>query len=90
MYRICGGMADRIVALWVALFYCSAVTILCVRASSPKVIYGFENASKNLIKNWGFEDDFDPNKGDWYPVNAKYKFVDEAHTGNRSIRVLNR
>lgn len=90
MYRICGGMADRSTPFWIALLCCSTLVTLCGAVSSPKVIYGYEDPSKNLIKNPSFEDDFASNKGDWYPVNAKYKFVDEAHTGNRSIRVLNR
>ena len=63
---------------------------LCGAVSSPKVIYGYEDPSKNLIKNPSFEDDFASNKGDWYPVNAQYSFVDDAHTGSRSIRVFDR
>jgi hypothetical protein len=55
-----------------------------------QVIYGYEDESQNLVNNWDFEEDFNPDKSDWYDFKAKSSFSDDAHTGKRSVRIHNR
>lgn len=77
-----------LMTLWMVLLSCGVFTISGA-VSPPPVTYGYEDPSKNLVNNWDFEDDFDPNNGDWYPTAASYQFENDAHTGSRSVRVFN-
>ena len=52
------------------------------------VLFGYEDPTRNLLKNWSFESPI--TDGDWRLVKASATRSEDSHTGRWSLHVHNR